>query len=459
MITHGNAATFVGWALGAFGQAELARVLASTSVCFDLSVFELFVPLSAGGTVVMVRDALQLADAGGDGCTLINTIPSAMAELLRLGAVPPTVRAVNLAGEALPRRLVEEISRLTADPAPRVVNLYGPTEDTTYSTVAVVPPGDDSPPPIGRPIASTRVYLLDPHLRPVPPGAVGDLYLGGSGLARGYLGQPALTAERFLPDPFAATAGERLYRTGDLCRFRPDGSLLYLGRSDHQVKVRGYRVEPQEIEAALGEHPGVEEAVVVARDQRLVAYLVARDQATPEAADLQAFLRARLPEYMVPSTFVALEALPRTANGKVDRKGLPAGRPLAPARAEHVGPRTPVEEEIAAIFASVLGLECVGVHDDFFELGGHSLLATQVVSRIHDTLGAGVSLSAFFQAPTVAGLAKALAGDPYRPADEGRSDVEALLAEIETLSDEQARAELARLDPGSRTRRDYEPTA
>jgi amino acid adenylation domain-containing protein len=445
MISHGSAAAFVGWAREAFGPAELDRVLASTSVCFDLSVFEVFVPLSAGGTVVLARDVLQQADDDACACTMINTVPSAMAELVRLGAELPAVRTVNLAGEALPRRLAAQIAAAATLRQPRVVNLYGPTEDTTYSTMAVIDPGQDTPPPIGRPVGNTEVYLLDSHLRPVLPGAAGELYLGGCGLARGYLGQPGLTAGRFVPSPFATTPGARLYRTGDLCRFRPDGSLAYLGRRDHQIKVRGYRVEPQEIEAILGEHPSIAEAAVIGHGQALAGYIVPRQDARPEPASLRGYLRTRLPDHMIPATLTTLPAIPRTANGKLDRNALPTPTTPTPThRPAYIPPASPVEEEIAAICAGKLGLNSVGARDDFFELGGHSLLATEVVAEVREAFKVSVPLRAFFLDPTVAGLAEAVAHASARA--DGDSDIEALIGEIERLSGEQVRAELDRLE-------------
>ncbi|MFP5285575.1 MAG: non-ribosomal peptide synthetase, partial [Thermoanaerobaculia bacterium] len=289
-IEHRAAAALLRWARGIFPPEDLAGVLASTSVCFDLSVFEMFVPLAWGGRVVLVQDALRLAELPPEaGVTLVNTVPSAIDELLRLGSLPATVRTVDLAGEPLEGALVARVPR-----GMRVLNLYGPSEDTTYSTWEEVP--RDGEPTIGRPVAGTRACLLDAALQPVPPGVPGELFLGGDGSARGYLGRPDLTAASWVPDPFGPP-GARLYRTGDLARLRRDGRLEFLGRRDHQVKVRGFRVELGEVEAALASHPGVDAAVAVARgagaDRRLVAYVVGRDEG------LRAFLQERLPSYMV----------------------------------------------------------------------------------------------------------------------------------------------------------------
>ncbi|HEX2252230.1 MAG TPA: amino acid adenylation domain-containing protein, partial [Thermoanaerobaculia bacterium] len=329
-VVHRGTAALVEWAREAFTPGELDGVLASTSINFDLSVFELLVPLAWGGKVILARDALQLPELAAAGeVRMVNTVPSAMAELVRGGHVPPGVRTVNLAGEALLGSLVERIHG--SCPEAEVWNLYGPSEDTTYSTFSRVPRGS-AVPAIGRPLPRTRAYLLDGRLGPVPVGVAGELYLAGAGLARGYWGRPALTAERFVPNPLAgeaagSAAGERMYRTGDLARWRPDGELVYLGRADHQVKVRGFRIEPGEIEAALDRLPEIAEAAVVARgeggDRALVAYLVAAAEPAPADEALRAALRRTLPEHMVPSRFVLLDALPRTPNGKIDRRRLP----------------------------------------------------------------------------------------------------------------------------------------
>ncbi|MDQ3805506.1 MAG: amino acid adenylation domain-containing protein, partial [Acidobacteriota bacterium] len=386
-IEHRSAATLIHWAREVFSPAELASVLASTSICFDLSVFEIFVPLSWGGRVVVAENALQLPALPAE-VTLVNTVPSAMAELARGGGLPASVITVNLAGEPLKNALVQQVYRQPT--VARLFNLYGPSEDTTYSTYTLAPKGSDAEPTIGRPIANTQVYLLDAHLRPAPAGVVGEVYLGGEGLARGYLRRPGLTAEKFIPDPFGGRPGTRLYRTGDLARYLPDGELEYLGRGDHQVKIRGFRIELGEIESVLSRHEGVREAVVVARedhpgDKRLVAYLTAAGEAVPAVGELRRHILQYLPEYMVPPVFVALDELPLTANGKVNRRALPAPDRLRPELEETFAPpRTPVEEIVADIWGEVLGTERVGVHDNFFALGGHSLLATQVVLRVSE---------------------------------------------------------------------------
>ncbi|RKH50658.1 amino acid adenylation domain-containing protein, partial [Corallococcus llansteffanensis] len=408
-ITHGNAVAFLHWALATYAPEELKGVLAATSLNFDLSVFELFAPLASGGAVVVARNALHLAELPtASEVTLVNTVPSAMAQLVRLGAVPAAVRVINLAGEALPETLAKQVYALPS--VQKLYNLYGPSEDTTYSTGSLV--GREEVPLIGRPLPDTRAYVLDATLQPVPVGVAGELYLAGEGQARGYLLRPDLTAERFLPEPYGPPGG-RMYRTGDRVRYREDGRLEYLGRVDFQVKVRGFRIELGEVEAALRKAPGLKDAVVVAKgeaaDKRLVAYVVPKAGEALEAEALKAQLRQGLPEYMVPGTVVVLDALPLNSNSKVDRKALP--EPEAPqSGSTYLAPRTQTEAKLAAIWAEVLRLPQVGVRDSFFELGGHSLLATQVVSRVRAELRVELPLRALFESPTVEGLALRLAG-------------------------------------------------
>ncbi len=413
-IEHRAAVAFVRWALSVFDAedlaGDLAGVLAATSICFDLSVFELFVPLARGGTVIVAENALALPSLpAADEVRLVNTVPSALAELLREGGLPPSVRTVNLAGEALPTPLASELHARGV----RVFNLYGPTEDTTYSTGVRLLPGDQRPPTIGRPLADGRALVLDTTLRPVPVGVPGEVWLGGAGLARGYLGRPGLTAERFLPDSRPTTPGARLYRTGDLARLLPDGRLDYLGRNDQQVKVRGFRIELGEVEATLAAHPEVAAAAVLAETdpaggRRLAAWAVPRPGAALRPAVVLSWLRQRLPAHTVPSRLGLLEALPRTPNGKTDRRAL-ARLEAAPApAAEGSAPRSVEEEILAGLWQEVLGIERVGRHDGFFDLGGHSLLATRVVSRVRQAFAVEVPLLWLFEAPTVAALAERL---------------------------------------------------
>ncbi len=402
MIRHGAVAVLLHWLRGAVTDEERASVLFSTSISFDVSVAEVFGTLCWGGRLVMVENALELA-AAGEPVVHASMVPTAAAELLRMGAVPAGVKTLNLGGEPLPDDLARALYALgTVD---RVGNLYGPTEDTTYSTYSLVGRGGAQV-LVGRPVANTRARVLDAELGPVPVGVVGELYLAGDKLARGYASRPDLTAERFLPDPFGPP-GSRMYRVMDRVRWRADGELEYFGRTDFQVKVRGFRIELGEIETALREHPAVRDAVALVRedapgDRRLVAYLVAAGGL--DLAEVRDRLRTRLPEYMVPAVLVVLEKLPLTPSGKLDRRALPA--PEAPvAGVGYVAPRTAGEEALAAIWAEVLGVERVGVHDGFFDLGGHSLLAMRLVARARAGLGVEIPVSAVFEAPTVAELA------------------------------------------------------
>src|SRR6185369_2623347 len=428
-IEHRSATALIHWARGVFPPEDLAGVLAATSIAFDLSVFEIFVPLSWGGAVILAANALELpALPAAAAVTLVNTVPSAMAELVR-GGLPAGVRTVNLAGEPLSGSLAAAVHGLGT--VRRLLNLYGPTEDTTYSTIADVKPGESREPTIGRPVAGTRAVLLDRRGELVPRGVPGELHLGGDGLARGYLGRPDLTAERFVPDGVSAVSGRpdrpgaRLYRTGDLARLVATRELDYLGRIDHQVKIRGYRIELGEIEAALRALPGVREAAVLVRadggERRLVGYVVPEAPATPpalEAGGLRSALAGRLPEPMIPAAFEVLAALPMTSNGKVDRNAL--ARRLPPDVVTHsaAAPRNAAEEVLAGIFAEVLGLDAVGIDDDFFTLGGHSLLASRVASRVRRAFGVEIPLRRLFEQPTVSRLAVSLSEVPAagRPA-------------------------------------------
>jgi amino acid adenylation domain-containing protein len=424
-IAHSAANALLRWASQLYSPRELAGVLAATSICFDLSVFELFLPLSLGGAVILAQNALALPTLPArEQVTLVNTVPSAMAHLVQTGGVPESVITVNLAGEPLKRALADRVYALPN--VERLYNLYGPSEDTTYSTWLLVDRLDRDEPTIGVPIDGTASYVLDDQLRPTPHGEIGELYLSGAGLARGYWQRPALTAERFLPDPLGP-AGARMYRTGDRTRVRADGQLEYLGRVDHQVKVRGFRIELGEIEAALSRHSAMHNVVVVAREdalgqQQLVAYVEPPRGAAPTVSELRRSLRESLPEYMVPAAFVLLDALPLTPNGKIDRKALPEPDLSRPdLDAEFVAPRTPLETQLAAIWRETLGVAQIGVHDSYFDLGGHSLLATRILSRVRDVIGAVVALPTLFANPTIAALARAIERDA--PAELSAPDI------------------------------------
>jgi natural product biosynthesis luciferase-like monooxygenase protein/amino acid adenylation domain-containing protein/non-ribosomal peptide synthase protein (TIGR01720 family) len=383
---------------------------------FDASLAGLFWTLTHGGTLrfpdsgVMDDPRALAASLVKHGVTHLIGVPVLYAQIL--AAAPAgglsSLRAVTVGGEACPRELVR--AHHEALPKTPLFNEYGPTEATIWSTVHRVDPAEMGPVPIGRPIPGARVYVLDTRLQPVPSGVPGELYVGGAGVARGYLGRPELTSERFLADPFDASPGARLYRTGDRVRWRKDGVLEFLGRQDGQVKVRGYRIELGEVEAALGAHPGLREVAVAAREdgrggRRLVGYVVPQERPGPTADALRAFVRERLPEYMVPSAFVEREALPRTRNGKVDVGALPAPEPQAATRSTaYVAPRNELEERLARVWCQVLGVERVGVDDNFFELGGDSILSIQIVTRAGRD-GIELSPRQVFQNPTVARLA------------------------------------------------------
>ena len=416
-ISHRSAAQRIAWAQKTFLFDELSGVLAGTSICFDPSIFELFAPLSAGGTVILAENALALSGLPGcDRVTLLNTVPSALAGLLDRGPLPLSVATVNLAGEPLPQPLAERVLALRS--VGRLRNLYGPSEDTTYSTVSeVARGGGDRPPAIGRPLAGTRAAVRDAWLQIQPAGVPGELCLAGEGLARGYRGRPGLTAERFVPDP-EGPSGSRLYRTGDRVRLQADGELGYLGRLDRQVKLRGFRIEPGEIEAALVRQPEVAEAVVAVREDRpgavrLVAYVVPAALAAgawPHPEELRQRLEESLPRPLVPSAVVLLERLPRTPNGKLDRAALPA--PQVEGAGSYRAPRTAAEVGMAALWAEVLGVERIGVDDDFFALGGHSLLAARLAARLEEALGREVPMRLLFEHRTVERLAAALVVPP-----------------------------------------------
>jgi acyl-CoA synthetase (AMP-forming)/AMP-acid ligase II/acyl carrier protein len=304
----------------------------------------------------------------------------------------------------------------------RLLNSYGPTEATITTTTFEISPGEDLPHriSIGRPLPGRRIYVLDQNLEPVPVGVPGELHIGGAGLARGYLNQPELTAEKFISDPFSNAPGARLYKTGDLVRYLPNGNIDFLGRIDDQVKIRGFRIELGELEAVLHEHPGVRECVTVVRedtpgDKRLVAYIVASQKEAPSTSELHEFLAKKLPDYMVPSAFVMLDTLPLTPSGKIDRRALPAPDKTRPELEEaFVAPRTEVEKELARIWIEVLGLERVGIHDNFFHLGGHSLKATQVINRVHSQMGLELPLREIFESPTIAEIAETIMTCPRR---------------------------------------------
>jgi len=422
------------------------RVAQVTSASFDPMAYEVWGALAAGAAVVVIDretmlDARAFAAALQErGVTAMFLSTGLFNEVARQApeAFNP-LRYVIVGGEAVDAQAIRAV---LAAGCPRVINGYGPAEATVFATTHTVTsageiPADAASIPIGKPVVGTVARVLDARMRPVPVGAAGELYLGGPALAHGYVGQSELTAERFLPDPFSADADARLYRTGDGARWTPEGVLEYLGRLDDQVKVRGYRVEPGEIVAVLRAHPSIAAAVVAARPdasgaQRLVAWVVPSPERGVDVDELRAHLAARLPEWMVPAAWVVMDALPLTANGKVDRAALPDpdGRAV---EVEHVEPRTDTERELAGVWREVLKADRVGAHDTFFALGGHSLLAMQLAARIHAGMGVDLPLRTLFDNPRLADMAARV--------DEARdAELAALLAEVEGMTDEEARA-------------------
>ncbi|SFW84313.1 amino acid adenylation domain-containing protein, partial [Pseudomonas sp. NFACC04-2] len=410
MIEHRNTVNFLTWAHRSFDDATLSKTLFSTSLNFDLAVYECFAPLTSGGSIEVVTNVLELQQGKHD-ITLINTVPSALKALLESGGLGEGVDTVNVAGEALKRSLVETLFEQTQ--VKRLCNLYGPSETTTYSSWVSMAREDGFAAHIGKPVANTQFYLLDEHKQPVPLGVPGEIYIGGAGVARGYLNRNDLTAERFLKDPFSTAQNARMYRTGDLGRYLPDGNIEYLGRNDDQVKIRGFRIELGEIEAKLAQAPNIKETVVVARedvpgDKRLVAYFTQHSpDETVEIEALRTHLQAQLPAYMVPVAYVRLDALPLTPNGKLDRKALPAPDLDALITRGYEAPQGEVETTLAQIWQDLLKVERVGRHDHFFELGGHSLLAVSLIGRMRQ-LGLSADVRVLFSQPTLAALAAAV---------------------------------------------------
>ena len=417
------------WMQGMYQLTVHDRVLQKTPFSFDVSVWEFFWPLMAGAALVVARpdghrDPSYLVNLiAAQGITTLHFVPSMLNIFLEAPDLQRcrTLRQVFASGEALTFELQQRFfDKVNAE----LHNLYGPTEaavDVTYWRCR--PNGERTIVPIGRPIANTQIYILDSNLQPVPIGVGGELHIGGIGLARGYLNRPELTAEKFIPDPFAKIPGARLYKTGDLARFLPDGNIEYLGRIDNQVKLRGLRIELGEIEAVLEQNSEVRQAVVVVRedaagDKRLVAYLLAGTAQRLRIDRLRQELAEKLPEYMVPYRFVVLEAFPMTTSGKVDRKALPAPSLERDRSVAAVAPRSELESKLASIFADILGLPSVSIADDFFHLGGHSLMAARLVARVHELMGRQIPLSALFRGPTVRSLAQLMqqeaeiVGDP-----------------------------------------------
>ena len=443
-ITQRSAANLLASVARQPGMTEADTICAVSTLSFDIAMFELILPLTVGARILLAdrdtaRDGTALAKlASHPDVTVMQATPATWRMLLDIGwRGKPSLKIITT-GEACPRELADRLIPCCRE----LWNLYGPTETTVYSTLGPIEPGT-GPISIGRPVANTQIHIVDRNLQLLPPGVPGELLIGGDGVGRGYRGRPDLTAEKFIE-----AFGGRVYRTGDLARWRRDGTLEVLGRMDHQVKLRGFRIELGEIEAALAEHEAVEQAVVHCRedrpgDKRLVAYVTWRT-GTPACPDRQeclssmrAHLRKSLPDYMIPSAFMVLDAFPLTPNGKVDRKALPA--PEAATREENFdAPTAPEEVRMASLWSDVLGRMPIGRNDNFFDLGGHSLLATQLLSRLHTTFGVELPLRVLFESPTVASLTAHVAD--ARAASLHDENLDDLLTQLEQLSDEEALA-------------------
>ena len=439
-----------------------ARTLQFASLSFDASFHEIFATWGSGGTLFMISEKLRVDTVGLGQFILEQAIEKVilpvvvlqqLAELVGEQGIAPlharlfsSLREVITTGEQL--RITQSIIKLFKSLEHcEFHNHYGPSETHVVTALSLGKNPDEwsSYPPIGIPITNTQIYLMDKHFNPVPVGVPGEVYIGGVSLARGYLNRPALTAEKFIPNPFSAEPDARMYKTGDLARYLPDGYIEYLGRLDHQVKVRGFRIELGEIEAVLRQHPAVWEVVVLAREdeagnKRLIAYVVSNQESAPTTSELRRFVQEKLPNYMVPSAFMLLEALPLTPNGKVDRRALPALDLVSELKETFVAPQTAAEQVVAEIWRQVLGLEQVGIHDNFFELGGHSLLATQIISKLRQAFQVELPIRSLFEAPTVEGMVNVIAqswGDR-----EVVEEIARTLQEVEKLSPEEVKTML-----------------
>jgi amino acid adenylation domain-containing protein len=413
-IPHSGLVNLVSWHQQAFSVTSTDRASHLAGLSFDAAVWELWPYLAVGASVHFVDELTRNSAELLRGWLVahkitISFVPTPLAEeLLRMKWPRDTVlRMLLTGGDTLHRHPPPSLPFV-------LVNNYGPTECTVVATSGALPPNSDNGmlPPIGRPIVNNRIHLLDEQLLPVPPGTVGEIYIGGAGLARGYRNRPDLTAKKFISDPFSAKPGSRLYKTGDLARLLPDGQIAFLGRVDEQIKIRGFRIEPNEIVCALNQHPVVRGSLVLAREdssggKSLVAYLVLEPNTGVTPKSLRDYLRCRLPEYMLPSAFVRLEAFPPTANGKIDRAALPAPDAANTLRDElSADLPTPTQQRVLEILTALLGREKIALKDDFFLLGGHSLLAAQLIARLRETFRVELALRTVFDAPTVVALAE-----------------------------------------------------
>lgn len=421
-------------------------VLGTTTVSFDIAALELFTPIICGAKVVIVgrevaTDGFALARAvDKHEITVLQATPTSWRMLVEAGwQGRPGIKMVT-GGEALTTDLAKQLVPLGG----KLFNMYAPSESTIYSTFQHVASADETI-TIGRPIANTQIYLLNEQLQLVPPGTVGTIYIGGTGISRGYLNQPEMTAERFIVNPLTNNGDDRIYNTGDLARYLPDGQIEYLGRNDSQIKIRGYRIELGEIESMLGRHPAILQNAVILREdapgnKQLVAYYITEDDSTVPWVELRQYLGEYLPDYMVPAVAMELDAMPKTPNGKIDRKSLPLPSDLRSGVGEtsYVAPTTPTEQDVAEIWQTVMGIDKVGIHDNFFDLGGHSLHATRVLARLRNDLNVEVPLRTMFTTPTVAGLSIAIT--ELLAAEQDDAELATMLSEIEDLSEEELKA-------------------
>jgi amino acid adenylation domain-containing protein/thioester reductase-like protein len=454
-ILHGAVVNFLQSMRQEPGLTARDTLLAVTTISFDIAVLELFLPLTVGARILLASratasDGAQLSRLMAEsGATFMQATPATWQLLLAIGWKGDRTLKILCGGEAMTRNLANQLLNRCAS----LWNMYGPTETTIWSAVHQVDSSNDSV-PIGHPIANTQIYLIDREcqrnsdpLQLVPVGQPGEVYIGGDGLARGYLNRPEMNQERFIPDPFSSKPNARLYKTGDLARYLPNGNIQFIGRVDHQVKIRGYRIELGDIETALSEYPGVKEAAVIVREdslseKRLVAYVTSKASSTEIGPMLQSsngsvqykasgilipqirlFLKEKLPEYMVPSAFVLMEAMPLTPNGKIDRRALPIPSQERPELAEVlVLPRNPIEEKLANLWSYILDIQLIGIHDNFFDLGGNSLLVAKMASQVEETFQLELPLSCLFETPTIAGLAQSIENAQYLNAEIDRSN-------------------------------------
>ncbi len=456
MACHGAVCNYLLWRCEYFPLTQHDRLLQRASVSFDDSVWEFFEPLTVGASLIITESysrqdvSYLIRLISRYKITAACFVPSMLQTLLEHPDVETCrhLRRVTTGAESLSVELKDcFFNRLAAD----LYNGYGTTECTIAATFWACNRSTNRRVLIGKPIANTKIYLLDSHLNPVPVGVPGEIHIGGAGLARGYLNRPDLTAEKFIPNPFGHEPGERLYRTGDQARYQPDGNIEFLGRMDHQVKIRGFRIELEEIEAVLAQHPGVEEAAVNVAgsgpyDKRLVAYVVPNRTGSLTIDDLRHFLKKKVPLRMIPSVFVLLERLPRSPSGKIDRQALPLpNEPGLGSEKTYVAPQNALEEMLASLWSDVLGLSQVGVKDNFFDLGGHSLLATRLMSRVRAALRVNLSLRDLFENPTIGELAAVITARQAEGADQ--EDVAHVLTDVEALSDEEVERLLAEENP------------